>query len=163
METSKRALGLLSLTLILVSFSQCASTQKLQKKSPTIFGETYFQKWVAGVEGGGSGLNIFIEVKDDAIQLDSVYFRGKGVDLKTHPKNESLYVGSFVSQSQNIQDLTMSSDSKTEYGNKMPEKPVKIPFELAFNECVVSYKAKGETKYYKLINVAEIHSIDVPM
>jgi len=40
---------------------------------------------------------------------------------------------------------------------------MKIPFELLHNECVISYIKNGKTMYYKLTNVEEINSFDVPM
>jgi len=61
------------------------------------------------------------------------------------------------------QDIVLSSDPKAEYGNRIPEKPMKIPFELLHNECVISYIKNGKTMYYKLTNVEEINSFDVPM
>jgi hypothetical protein len=38
-----------------------------------------------------------------------------------------------------------------------------IPFELAQDECVVSYKSNGKTKYYKLTNLVKKESRDIPM
>lgn len=163
MKSVKQLLKLLTLTVILSSFSQCTSAQKLEKNAPVTFGNVYCKKQVSGIANGPSGLIIFIEIKDNSIQLDSVYFREKGVELKTHPKNRSLYVGSFVTHSVRSQDIVLSSDSKAEYGNKIPKKSKKIPFELAYNECVVSYKINEKIKYYKITNVEEIHSIDIPM
>ena len=151
------------LTLIMTSFSQCSSAQKLQKDAPMTFGEVYCQKWVSGMAEGPSGINIFIEVKDDAVQLDSVYFRGKATKLELDNSDELKYVGRFVSKSKEKTDMVLSSDPKQEYGNKAPEIPVKIPFELGLNECVVSYKLNGETAYYKLSNVVEKPTKDVPM
>ena len=163
MKTLKQIFKLLALTVIMSSFSQCSSAQKLQKEAPTAFGNVYCKQWVSGIEEGPSGLNIYIEVKDSEFQLDSVYFREKGTKLKKDLQNKMQYVGSFVTPSKQKQDIVMSSDSKAEYGNKIPQKAIKIPFELAHNECVVSYKVNGKTKYYKLINIAQIHSLDVPM
>ncbi len=163
MKTLKQIFKLLTLTVIMSSFSQCSSAQKLQKEAPTTFGNVYCKQWVSGMAEGPSGLDIFIEIKDLKFQLDSVYFREKVTKLNRHPQKTGFYVGSFTSPSTQKQDIIMSSDSKEEYGNKIPEKPIKIPFQLAHNECVVSYKVNGNTKYYKLTNVAEIHSMDVPM
>jgi hypothetical protein len=163
MKTLKQIFKLLTLTVIMSSFSQCSSAQKLQKEAPTEFGDIYCKQWVSGMAEGPSGLDIFIEVKDTKFQLDSVYFREKVAKLNRHSQKEGIYVGRFTSPSTQKQDIIMSGDSIAEYGNKIPEKPIKIPFDLAHNECVVSYKVNGKTKYYKLTNVTEIHSLDVPM
>lgn len=159
----KQFFGLLMLVIIMASFSQCSSTYKLENNSPIVFGETYCKKWVSGVAEGPSGLDIFIETKDNDIQLDSVYFRGKGTKLKSIASNNLLYVGKFVSASTKKKDLIISSDISQEYTNEAPEIPTKIPFELKRNECVVSYRLNGKIKYYKLTNVIEKHSTDIPM
>jgi hypothetical protein len=151
------------LTIIMSSFSQCSSAQKLQAEAPTTFGDIYCKKQVSGIAEGPASLNIYIEIKDSEFIPDSVYFRERVVKLERHSQKAELFIGQFMLQSGQKQDIIMSGNSKAEYGNKMPKKPVKIPFELAYDECVVSYKINGKTKYYKLTNVEEIHSIDVPM
>ncbi|MCK0108323.1 hypothetical protein MWU58_03390 [Flavobacteriaceae bacterium S0825] len=163
MKTLKQIFKLLILTVIMSSFSQCSSAQKLQKESPTTFGNIYCKQWVSGMVDGPSGMDIFIEIKDLEFQPDSVYFREKVTKLNKHSQEEGVYVGRFTSLSTQKQDIVISSDSKAEYGNKMPEKPIKTPFELAHNECVISYNVNGKTKYYKLTNVAEIQMVEVPM
>ena len=163
MKLVKQILGLVILTFIMASFSQCSSAQKLQKEAPTTFGEVYFQKWVSGMAQGPSGINIFIEVKNDNMQLDSVYFRGKVAKLDIDKSNKLLYVGRFISKSTEKRDIIMHKDATEEYGNKAPEISAKIPFELAPFECVISYKVNGKTKYFKLTDLEEKESKDHPM
>jgi len=163
MKTLKQIFKLLILTVIMSSFSQCSSAQKLQKEAPTTFGNIYCKQWVSGMADGPSGMDIFIEVKDSEFQPDSVYFREKVAKLNKHSQKEGVFVGRFTSPSTQKKDIVMNSDSKAEYGNKMPEKPIKISFDLAHNECVISYEANGKTKYYKITNVAEIQMVEVPM
>ncbi len=143
----------------MTSFSQCSSSKKLQSKVPIEFGEGYFQKWVAGVKGGGSGINIFISINEGVSEefiLDSVYFRGKVAKLEVKPNNKTLYIGRFKTDLNTMkQDIVMSSDSKEEYGNQLPKIEAKIPFDLKDNECVVSYKKGDETQYYKIENIIE--------
>ena len=88
MRIVKQILGLVMLTCIMASFSQCSSTKKLQKEAPTTFGEVYFEQWVSGMAQGPSGTNIFIEIKQDNVQLDSVYFRGKVTKLDIDKSNK---------------------------------------------------------------------------
>lgn len=163
MKTLKQIFKLLTLTLVMSSFSQCSTAQKLQKEAPTEFGNIYCKQWVSGIAEGPSGLDIFIEVKDPKFQLDSVYFRGKETKLIKDSQKEGVYVGRFTSPSAQKQDIVMSSDPKAEYGNKMPEKPKKTPPDLAHNECIISYVENGKTKYYKLTNVVEIQMVEAPM
>jgi len=163
MKIAKKIFGFLMLTVIMVSFSQCSSAQKLQKKPPTVFGEIYFQNWVAGVEGGGSGINLFIETLNDDIVLDSVYFRGQSAKFEVKPANKLLYIGRFVSEFNKKEDMVVSSDLNQEYVNKAPEISNKNPFKLKEDECVVSYFEEGTVKYFKLENIKERQSLDIPM
>ena len=147
----------------MLGFSQCSSTKELQSEAPIAIGKVFYQKWIAGIEGGGSGLNIFIPVNDTSIALDSVFFRGKAAKLETKSQDQSLYIGRFISQFNKRRDLIMSSDSIAEYGNKLPIVEQKIPFELQSNECVVSYIDGLKTKYFKINNVVEKASLHFPM
>lgn len=146
--------------LVMASFSQCSSTKKLQEKAPMALEQVYCQQWVAGIEGGGSGINIFIPVKDKSVVLDSVYFRGKGVKLETKD-DELLFVGRFKSAFNQPKDMVFSNEPNAEYGNRL-ELPEKIPFELKDNECVISYIDGNTTKYFKVDNVVEKEMIAYP-
>ncbi|MEZ4856918.1 MAG: hypothetical protein R2812_10640 [Gelidibacter sp.] len=150
---------------ILASFSQCTSTQKLQKSVPIAFSEVYFQRWTAGVEGGGSGINLYIELASELpknIQLDSVYFRGKAAKFETKPQNKLLYIGRFKTEFNPSKDLIMSNDSLNEYGNEMSVNIKKLPFNLKENEGIISYKEGKNTKYYKVENIVEKRVLNYP-
>jgi len=164
MKTVKQIIGLVLLMMFTVSFSQCSSTKKLQEKIPVKIGKVYTQKWVAGIKGGGSGLYIFIPVSDTSITLDSVYFRGRVTKLFQKYQDKNMYVGNFVNQQKQSQDIVMSSDPKAEYGNKLPiSKELKpIPFELKYDECVISYIDGKKTKYFKVGNIVEKQLIPYP-
>lgn len=156
MKLIKKVFKFLSLAIISVSFSQCASTMKLEDKAPTTFGEVYYQNWVASVKGGGSGTNIFIETKSNDLVLDSVYFRGKVTKLVTKPINKRLFIGRFLSTSN-----TENENFKTTEGDKINEE--NFPFKLEDNECVVSYTEDGKAKYYKIGNIIERQTDALPM
>ena len=146
----------------MTNFSQCSSSQKLQEKAPAMFGDVYFQRWNAGVQGGGSGINLFIPVADTNIVLDSVYFRGKSAKLETKPTDTSLYVGRFKTEFNQPKDIVMSSNPLDEYNNPLPIQKEKIPFTLKDSECVVSYKDGQTTKYFKIENIIEKEAINYP-
>jgi len=156
MKLIRKTFRFLSLAIISVSFAQCASTMKLQKEAPTNFGEVYCQSWVAGVKGGGSGTNIFIETQSNDLVLDSVYFRGKVSKLETKPGNKQLYIGRYLSTS-NTEKYNFETTS-SDKGNDED-----FPFKLADSECVVSFTEDGKTKYYKLDNVIERQTDALPM
>ncbi len=149
----------------MTSFSQCSSAQKLQKEAPDSIGNAYFQKWVSGLKGGGSGINLYIPIEGNfnkTIELDSVYFRGKVTKLVVKPSNPSLYVGRFSSNRSHKGDVIMSDKPHAEYGNELPKYATKIPFELKDNECVVSFKDDNITKYFKIENVIEKQPLYYP-
>ncbi|MCF6295171.1 MAG: hypothetical protein L3J25_05730 [Flavobacteriaceae bacterium] len=162
MKTIKQILAITLLFVVVVSFSQCSSTQKLQEKAPIMMGKVYCQSWIAGVEGGGSGLNIFILVTDNSIVLDSVYFRGKAAKLELKQQDSMFYVGRFISGLNIKKDIIMSNEPYAEYGNEMPKTSIKIPFELKDDECVISYKEGKTTKYFKVDNIVEKDLIPYP-
>lgn len=156
MKTIQNFIKLICLALLSVSFSQCASTMKLQKEAPTTFGETYFQEWVAGVKGGGSGINVFIEVKGENLVLDSIYFRENVSNFETKPSNPKLFIGRFKGEA-NKEELAIitTSDEKVEKSD--------FPFDLKENECVVSYKHGDKLKYYKITKLKEKSVEALPM
>ena len=164
MKALNKFTGLILLALIMTSFSQCSSVQKLQKKAPTNFGEVYCEEWVAGAFGAGSGINIYIPVADFSIKLDSAYFREKATKLNIESDNDKVYIGRILTDlNTEKRDLLINSDSKKEYGNKPPELPKKIPFELNRNECVVSYIDNYVVKYFKIENVIDKPVTSYPM
>jgi hypothetical protein len=153
MKFLKRLIFSISLSLVMMSFSQCASTQKLEAKSPVEIKEVYYKEWANPARYTGSGLNLYISLTSNTsnIEVDSVYFRKKQVKLE-HIK-EGLFVGKFKTNKNSPNDIIMSSDPKEEYGNTSPKIEKPFPFELQDNECVISYKERGKTKYFKLSNI----------
>lgn len=160
MKIIDKIFKLLFLIVISISFSQCASTMKLQKEAPTNFANVYTQNWVAGVKGGGAGVNIFIETINNDIALDSVFFRGKMAKLEVKPTNKNLFIGRFVSDA-NMDKTENLNKSKTE--SEVNLKTKDFPFKLKENECVISYQLDGKTNYYKLENIEERQPDELPM
>lgn len=150
------------LLFVMVSFSQCSSSKKMQKKAPVKIVEVYSQDWVAGIQGGGAGTNVFIKIADgNPVSLDSLYFRKKVTPLELASNNN--YVAYFLSHTnRGPDDLIMSGNAKEEFGNSMPLKQEKFPFELKDNEAVVSYKDNGKTKYFKIQDIEDRPSLAMP-
>ncbi|MEW7289494.1 hypothetical protein [Aquimarina sp. 2304DJ70-9] len=149
------------LLVILASFTQCATSQNVDKKAPIVIKDPYFQKWVAGLEGAGSGFTLFIPVEEDAnIVLNYAYFRGKKVDLKLN--NESIYVGRYTNPNTN-RSLIMSDDPKEEFKNKAPIIEEKIPFQLTVNECIIAFTKNNKEGFFKTEDVSEKKVKAMPM
>ena len=143
-------------------FSQCSSSKNLDNQPPVDFGEVYTQSWTAGVKGGGSGTNLFIPVKDHSVELDSVYYKGNSAKLENKPDSPDLYIGRFERNSNQPQDMIISSDPREEAKNTLPQVPEKIPFELKDDECVVFYQKEGKTHYYKISGITTKLSKNYP-
>jgi len=163
MKLVKQTFFLIVMLILMASFSQCSTAQKLQKTAPVQFGEVYFQSWVAGVSGGGSGLNLFIPIIDNSILLDSVYFRGKAAKLEVRSGDLPLYIGRFKTEFNEPIDIILSSDQDQEHANKLPVIEVEIPFDLIDDECVVTYKQGDKTLYYKISNIKQQEPLHYPM
>lgn len=75
------------------------------------------------------------------------------VSLK-NTENKKVILGQFKNNDLGkLQNLQMEGDAKKEFGNKPTSKKEKTPFTLKNNEAIISYKEKGEVKYYKIENV----------
>ncbi len=164
MKMIKPFLSFSALGAMLFGFSQCSSSKSLEKASPMEFGEVYCQEWAGGIQSAGTGINIFIDagaISKNTVQLDSVYFRGKGTKLEIKDfDGKRTYVGRF-NPKKTSSELVLSNDPKEEYGNKI-ELQKEAPFKLEDNECVISYLEGEITKYYKLTGVKEKPRVNFP-
>ena len=155
--------NLLMLIVLVISCLHCSSTNDLQKNPPFDLEKVYYEYWTSGVSGGGSGINVFIELKKEFVQLDSIYFRGKVVSLEVKPGNKKLFIGRILYPPSNKFDRKLSKESLNEYNNKAPIIEINTFYNLEQDECVVTYESRGEIKYYKITNMVEKRRHDVPM
>jgi len=155
--------------IVTIGFSQCVSSEKVMKITDTIqlskesLSKVYYQHWVAGVRGGGSGTNLY--VSKSAVgnkQLVSAYFKGKVIDFDPLIKGGNVYVAYFKGTSNLIHDIKMHSDTANEYGNNVPPKKKEFPFKLEANEAIISYLENDEIRYLKLTNIPEKESLAYP-
>jgi hypothetical protein len=72
--------------------------------------------------------------------------------LQQDPENMGVYTARFNTGNK---DLIMSSDPVEEYANKLPQIPVKVPFEIKSNEALVVFKENNKKKYYKITGIKE--------
>jgi hypothetical protein len=150
----KTFLNIILGTSILFGFSQCGNskdlTYKLQEETSFKIIEPIYQSWVAGVRGGGGGINVIFKVSDldsKSIEIDSLFFRGQMVKVEKKP---TAYVARFRSNINRIPDIIMSGDTDAEYGNKAPIKERKALFEIEDDEAIISYKENKIQKYFKI-------------
>ncbi len=157
---------MLMASIILMAFSNCSSSQKLQKNTPFVIGNCTSQKWVSGVEQGSAGTKVSFNVSafnQERFQLDSLYFRGRKTKINTEDTSGGMQcTAKFLKQSIKKPDVVMHSDPKKEYGNTLPIKLERIPFELKENEAVVKYMENGKVKYYKIEGIKELPELYYP-
>lgn len=160
------------LFVMLTSFTQCTSSKKisdvndnqeaykLEENASFTLGETYFQSWVAGVKGGGSGIHMYINVLTNTnnVVLDSVYFKGLTAKVEI---SKMGHIASFKTKANQKEDIVMSNNNNAEYGNQIPIKQ-SFPFELKNNEAVISYTENATLKYLLIKNIKEKSRIEYP-
>lgn len=150
----------LFLFTIFIGFSQCKSTSESVKIEKTIRIENnktqqvYSQNWVAGVRGGGSGLNLVLSKSflKEIVPIE-VYFRNKITSVEEKQYDFVAYYKGTLNQLKDI--------------NEEVENPIIIsseafPFDLEDNEAIISYLNNGETIYLKISNISQKESIAYP-
>jgi len=157
---------LMSLFILTLGFSQCTSPKVIMKIAHTIEvskTQAYYQKWVAGVRGGGSGTNLYVNkslVKNK--ELITAYFKGKSVKFDAITENSNIFIARFKGDANQGYDLNMEAEAINEYGNTTPVKKDSIPFKLANNDAVVSYLDNKVLKFIKLKSIPEKEMLAYP-
>lgn len=150
MNLLKKATSAIFLCFICIGSFNCSAQKQivsndqnptLQSKTSFQLNEVNFQEWYAGIKVGGTGFNIILPniVNDENVILETVYFRNLTGQLV---KGKGKYFATLKNRSPH-------------YTWEYPEKPSEYPFDLAPNECVISYKENGELKYTKVAALKE--------
>lgn len=126
--------------------------------SPLEIKNTYFENWVSGVRGGGSGTHFFIELKaplSEATSFGYLYFRGQ--KAKVIALSELRYLADF----HNITNPTdvIASDAATGKMAALAENP---PFPIDNDQALLEYFVNSELNYYLIKKVSEQESEFAP-
>ncbi len=101
----------------------------------------YYQKWIAGVQGGGSGIHFHVTLKnslDQKYQLDQLKFD------KFEAKFEQVSDREYIAKIKTFEnDLILDENHEKEYGNVQPKN-----FNLNKNEALLIFFNKENKKYY---------------
>lgn len=154
-------------------FSHSCTTQDAEMEQNTAFKPTskmlvdefpgeitsvYFQHWVAGVRGGGSGINFYIELGQplpDGVILSQVYFR----DQKEYVNmvNKTFCECGFRNDVNEEYESNVVSKSKNEttdiWINSVP---------VDDTQAVLVYYENHELKSYLISNIKEIPPLEYP-
>ena len=119
--------------LFLILVTSCSSQDRVIKES-TI--SASYETWVAGVRGGGSGINFYLELKSELpsnVELKKVIFRGYEVPFEKH---DNLHFQAMIKTSGNQQKFE-GDDSQ------MITSP-KNALTLAENEAILIFLKSGK-------------------
>ena len=160
----KTPITIVSSILIIILFSNCASSQ-FDKKPPFLVKNAKYQNWIGG-KPGSKGTLITIEFNEKAnenIQFDTLYFNDTFIPLKVDIiDNKTTLSGNFITSSSRDKLIIMDKNPKKEFGNEAPSLSKKSPFTLAKNECVISYTIKDKTHYFMIDTLQKGKTIIYP-
>ncbi len=149
-----------TITLSIITFTlftQCASSQ-FDKKPPFTVTKAMHQEWVGG-RPGSKGVLVTITLADtisNNIEFDSIYFNNKAIKLGINTADSvTVLTGNFSTKTNEGRNIIMHADPKKEMGNTPPQTSLRLPFELAEYECVISYYIKNKMHYFKLDKLAK--------
>lgn len=131
---------------ILLSLTNC-KTQNLnnEENSEITFKKAEYQKWAAGIQGGGAGYNLVLQLENDKNTiLDSVYFRKWKVKLNRDNENDQ-YIA-IINDGSNNEVLSPSGTTSTTSATE-----ISTAFQLEEKEAMVSYMRGEIRKYHKVV------------
>lgn len=137
--------------LFLILVTSCSSQDKIIKESLI---EASYQTWVAGVRGGGSGINFNVEFKSELpsnIELKKVIFRGYEVPFD---KQDNLHLQAMIK--------TPGNQQKFEGDDSQIYTSPKNALTLADNEAILIFTKDGKEYQQKITNVIEKPSLEYP-
>lgn len=141
--------------ILIFGLSNCNSTKQgvyqLQSKAPFKIEKATYQKWIAGVAGGGAGITIILEIKElntEKITLDSIHFRNYKAPLL---KSKGDYIAHIKTEINKRDDIILHQNPQREYRNQAPVPKSNPPFDLSENEAILFFKEKNKLKYTKIV------------
>ena len=150
-------------SLLCLSFLLGCRTTKstlFVSKSPISIAAPYFQSWVAGIQGGGSGVDVFLPVKDlNNITPDSLHFRGQRVIVIY--KDQHI-TARFQTADNQLEKVILSNEPLAEANNILLPLGDNSPFELHKNTCVLSYRLNNKRYYYKILDLTKSNCTPYP-
>ena len=119
--------------VFLILVSSCSCQDKIVNESSII---ASYETWVAGVRGGGSGINFYVDLKtelSEEIELKKVIFRGYEAPFE---KQDNLHFQAMIKTSGNQQKF--DGDDSQIYTSP------KNALTLAENEAILIFSKNGK-------------------
>jgi hypothetical protein len=142
------------LAFFLMGSLSCSSSKEVTNNFLENIDTVFYQKWDAGVQGGGSGIDFHVTLKmplSKEIVLENLRFGS--VQVPFNKENETTYIAKIISQQK---DLILDENSAKEYGNSLPIKSLKP------NEAYLLFKMNSKIYSKHLENVKEKPMIAYP-
>ena len=137
--------------LFLILVIGCSSQDKIIKESTIL---ASYQTWIAGVRGGGSGINFSLELTSELpsnIQLKKLIFRGYEVPFE---KQDALHFMARIKTEGNQQKF--DGDDSPIYSSP------KNAITLAENEAILIFSKNGKEYQQKITKVIEKPALEYP-
>lgn len=120
--------------------------------------DVYFQSWVSGVRGGGSGIDFYIVLTKplpEGVELSQVYFRDKKSPITMIDKTH--YIARFINRGNKDDEVILLGKFKNETivtgVNPLP---------LDDTEATLVYYEDNMSNFYLLTNIKEISPLFYP-
>lgn len=142
------------LALITFTIVSCSSSKEVSPNLSENIESIYYQKWIAGVQGGGSGINFHVNLNlplEENIKLEKVQFNTYEVVFEKISETE--YVAK-INTHQN--DLILDENPQKEYGNEAPKVSLKS------NEANLIFSINGKEVIKNIQKVKEEPMIAYP-
>ena len=137
----------LALVLVSMFIISCNCTKETVAKET--INEVSYEQWIAGVQGGGSGINFMVELNTpfaEGTTLEKVQF--KTYEAVFEKKSDLLYVTYIRTK---VNQLKLYEEGSKEFGNEPP-----LPdFGLKPDQARLFFKENGKTKEVLIDNVIE--------
>ena len=156
-----KIIKILSILVILVSFSQCGVSTLV--KNPTLKVEkAFYNKWFGGQPGiSGTKVEIHLEDASEVIFV-ALYFQGKRTKVEVSQIEEfTRIIAHFSTSKRKNRTLILDADATKELENTLPSLE-EFPFQLKENEAMLSYKNDNKIVYFKIENIKKTQSIPFP-
>ena len=156
-----KSMKFVTVLIILFGFSQCGGSTFV-KNPPFKVEKAFYNKWVGG-QPGASGIKLEMHLRNaDRIIFDSLYFQNKKTRVVLRSLGDTLQlIGHYSTSKRKNSNFILDVDVKKEFQNAPPITE-NFPFDLKYNEAILSYKKGKKIVFFKIENIKKVQSIPFP-
>ncbi|MDX1471378.1 MAG: hypothetical protein R3213_07760 [Flavobacteriaceae bacterium] len=147
-----------TIVAIVITVLCCSSLNQEDITPPFEIKTAYFSHYVGGVAGGGTGINLVLELTNppgENITIDSIFHKNRAAKLDLNRMNARIYSANILLDQNSQETLILSGDMDEELVNQLPQNQRKMPLSAEKNEFVLSYHVDGKEQYFILDKVEE--------